>query len=121
MENKILCCEGLVGEMNYLVSNKEQIDLIDSKLSLLPTGIRKHVQQVRWPSTNLLHVTMCHDHFNKEKTISLPLSLGLVKGIEAISTDKMKLVMGISLMLKDGTELFMLFEHLDLMLRVQFE
>lgn len=107
--------------MKYLVSSKEQIDLIDSKLSLLPKEIRKHVQQVRWPSANLLHVTMSHDHFNKEKTISLPQSLGLVKGIEAISSGKEKLVMGISVMLKDGTELFMLFEHLDLMLRVQFE
>lgn len=107
--------------MKYLVSKKEQIDLIDSKLSLIPKEIRKHVQQARWPSTNLLHVTMCHDHFNKEKTISLPPSIGTVKGIEAISTGKEKLVMGISVTLKDGTELFMLFEHLELMLRVQFE
>ena len=107
--------------MNYLVREKEQIDFINSKLEIIPEEIKKHIRQARIPSTHEIHATMCHDHYNREKAIFLPQSLGTVTGVEAIVSGQEKLVMGITVLLKDGTKLFMLFEHLDLMLRVQFE
>jgi hypothetical protein len=108
--------------MKYLVSSKEQIDRIDELLKLIPSEILTHISQARYPSSNELHVTMSHHYFNECKEITLPKSLGTVVEIESIPTGHQnELVMGIRIELKNGAKLFMLFEHLQVLMRVKFE
>lgn len=109
-------------KMKYLVSRKEDVDLIDRMLEMIPPEIKANVSQARLPSSRELHLTMTHHHFKQSKEIILPKSLGRLIEIESISTgNKNELVMSIKVELEDGTILFMLFEHMELLMRVKFE
>lgn len=122
MEKAISDGERNLVKMRYLVTSKHEIDMIDNKLKMIPPEIQANVLQARLMSHNELHITMRHQYFNKFKEITLPKTLGRLLEIESIPTgNKNELVMGIKIELEDGSKLFMLFEHIEVIMRVKFE